>query len=156
MFCVKNWCSRFTSPGLLGSSIFMALLLMVAGCQQQSLSSFLVGKAEARPATADQLDQLSSVLAGALFLKRDCQRNDLPNEANLHSSTLVFAMKKGWSLENYDLTDEMRSEQLALLSEQKYQTIKLGSASTAAKCLSLGKSLAPFALMAKKDQQRWD
>lgn len=156
MFYLKIWCPRLTSSRLLGSSLFIALLLMVSGCQQQSLSSFLVGKADARPSTVDQLDQLSSVLSGALFLKRECQRDDIPTEANLHSSALVFALKQGWNLEDYDLTDEMRSEQLAQLSEQKYQTIQLGSESTTEKCLSFGKSLAPFMVMAKKDQRRWD
>lgn len=107
------------------------MVATLAGCQQNPSSTL-------SPTVSNeaQLDQLSSVAAGARYLKNKCNRSDLPADEALDRAAWNVGKKRGWS--NIDYAT------LSQRSTQMYQQLQRDSTPEATKCSQFNRQLAPF------------
>ncbi|AGJ87553.1 TPA: type II secretion system pilot lipoprotein GspS [Raoultella ornithinolytica] len=114
------------------SVIFPLLMIAVlAGCQQNRSSTL-------SPAISNeaQLEQLSSVAAGARYLKNECSRSDLPSDDAIDRAAWNVGKKRGWSNIDYATLNQR--------STQMYQQLQQDSTPETTKCSQFNRQLAPF------------
>lgn len=116
---------------LIRLSVVTLFCLGLAGCQQPRSST------QSDPAAVnEQLEQLASVIAGARYLKHQCSRSDLPDDAVIDRVAYKVAKQRGWNTSSYGA--------LPQLSASIYQSLLKDSTPEQTKCSSFNSLLAPF------------
>lgn len=111
-------------------SFIVVTAALLAGCQQP------VHKPQ--PPVATQLDQLSSLLASAQFLRQHCSRTDIPQNDQLQRTALQVAQQRGWN------SEAVEYQQLAMKTQGRYQALEQDSSPLSQKCATLNSSSARF------------
>ncbi|MDJ1654961.1 type II secretion system pilot lipoprotein GspS [Raoultella sp. Ech2A] len=109
----------------------LIMIAALSGCQQNRSSTLSPGVS-----SEAQLEQLSSVAAGARYLKNKCNRSDLPADEALTQAAWNVGKKRGWG--NIDYAT------LAQRSAQMYQQLQQDSTPETTKCSQFNRQLAPF------------
>jgi general secretion pathway protein S len=106
------------------------VVAVLSGCQQNRSSTL-------SPAISSQaqLEQLSSVAAGARYLKNKCNRSDLPADETINRAAVNVGKARGWGI--LTITLSQRSDRL-------YQQLQQDSTPEATKCSQFNRQLAPF------------
>ena len=118
---------------LLTFSAVTLLCMTLVGCQAPTRSSAVV----ASPISAnDQLQQIASLVAASRYLKSQCNRSDIPDEAAIQRTALSVAQQKGWDTANLTM--------LTQRSESLYQGLLRDSTPKETQCSEFNRSLAPF------------
>ncbi|KFX04697.1 pullulanase [Pectobacterium betavasculorum] len=128
---------------LLSLSKFSALTLlcvMLAGCQQTGTSAHkgtAAGQSSAVTVSSnDQLSQLSSLVAATRYLKSQCNRSDLPDDATIANVALDVAKQRGWNVAGY--------QALPQRSESLYRGLLKDSTPKETQCSEFNRTLTPF------------
>ncbi|MFV8761827.1 type II secretion system pilot lipoprotein GspS [Yersinia enterocolitica] len=109
----------------------LLFLLCISGCQKTT------SRSQSSQISVDtQVEQISSVIAGAKYLKYKCDRSDFPEDIVINEVAMNIAKKRGWSIPDYTLALER--------SDVIYQSIIQDSTSEQIKCGGFNKSLSPF------------
>ncbi|PWC22911.1 pullulanase [Brenneria roseae subsp. roseae] len=119
-------------------SVFTLFCVSLAGCQQAGSSANQENAANNAVAVPvnDQLNQLSSLVAATRYLKSQCNRSDLPDEATINNVALAVAKQRGWDVSNY--------QGLPQRSESLYQGLLKDSTPKEAQCSEFNRTLTPF------------
>lgn len=120
------------------STILLLPLLTLVGCQSQP-----GGKPADVPVTS-QLAQLSSLVASASWLKQNCHRGDIPDEAILANKALDLAKERGWTV------DRNFRQQFAQQVSTRISALDADSPSQSVKCAALNRAAVPFIQYAQK------
>lgn len=123
---------------LLSISAVTLLCITLAGCQTSTGSSTKAGSLS----TTDQLNQVASLVAGSRYLKSQCNRSDMPDDASLQRAAVAAAQQKGWTGVNVTA--------LAQRSELLYQGLLQDGTPQATQCSEFNRSLAPFISVMRK------
>ncbi|RLM19438.1 pullulanase [Brenneria alni] len=119
-------------------SAFALLCTILSGCQHTgnvARQGTGMGKDTAVSAN-DQLNQLSSLVAATKYLKYQCNRSDLPDDASINNAVLAVARQKGWDASNHQM--------LSQRSESLYQGLLKDSTSKETQCSTFNLTLMPF------------
>ncbi len=114
------------------SPLLLFPLLTLVSCQNQNS-----GKHATVP-VASQLDQLSSLVASASWLRQHCDRNDIPADATLATKALALAKERGWPVDN------SFRQQLAQQVSVRIGALDADRPSQSAKCAALNQAAVPF------------
>ncbi|ADP10021.1 General secretion pathway lipoprotein [Erwinia pyrifoliae Ep1/96] len=114
------------------SPVLLIPLLTLVSCQNQT-----GGKPGTVPVTR-QLDQLSSLVASASWLRQHCNRNDIPEDATLATKALALAKERGWQIDN------SFRQQLAQQVSVRISALDADLPSQSAKCAALNQAAVPF------------
>ncbi|MCW2475816.1 type II secretion system pilot lipoprotein GspS [Candidatus Symbiopectobacterium sp. NZEC151] len=129
------------SPLLTFSAVTLLCITLV-GCQAPTRSSTPVSSVSS-VSTAEQLNQIASLVAASRYLKSQCNRSDIPDDGTLQRAALAVAQQKGWSTAHFT--------QLAARSENLYQGLLQDGTPKEAQCSEFNRSLAPFLDFIRKD-----
>lgn len=106
-------------------------LLGLVGCQQQRNEQKSAGVT-----VNQQIEQVASLIAGTQYLKRHCNRSDLPEDAVIKKVAYKAAQQRGWDTSAYGT--------LGAYSDTIYQRLTDDSTPEQTKCATFNKQLAPF------------
>lgn len=120
---------------LLSISAVTLLCMTLAGCQTPTGSSSATPAASSVSA-AEQLNQIASLVAASRYLKSQCNRSDIPDDATVQRAALSVAQQRGWNSANFT--------GLAARSEQLYQGLVQDGTPKEVQCSEFNRSLAPF------------
>lgn len=121
---------------LLRISAVTLLCMTLAGCQTPTGSSTSLAPAATSVSAGDQLNQIASLAAAGRYLKSQCSRSDIPDDATLQRSALHVAQQRGWH--------SVSLPALTQRSEQLYQGLLQDGTPKEAQCSEFNRSLAPF------------
>ena len=91
------------------------MIAVLAGCQQNrssTLSPTISNEA--------QLEQLSSVAAGARYLKNKCSRSDLPSDDAIDRAAWNVGKKRGWGNIDYATLSQRRHANVSATAAGQY------------------------------------
>lgn len=111
-------------PLVLGS------LLLLTACQHPRQAS--------QPDVTKQLDQLSAMLASGHFLRVNCSRTDIPDDATLRRTATELAQKRGWNI------GAAEYQQLPAQTQLRYQALMQDTTPLQQKCSALNSKTARF------------
>ncbi|MFE8049582.1 type II secretion system pilot lipoprotein GspS [Brenneria goodwinii] len=110
--------------------------MILAGCQQsEPANPKPVSNLTPVPESA-QMNQLASLIAASRYLKQQCNRGDLPDDATINQTVLTLAKQKGWNISN--------TPALAQLSHTLYQGLLEDATPKETQCMEFNRSLVPF------------
>ncbi|WP_192458770.1 GspS family T2SS pilot lipoprotein variant OutS [Musicola keenii] len=113
--------------------------LGLAGCQgtapEKTPSKPSASRAAVVPVN-EQINQLASLVAASKYLRIQCERSDLPDDAAILKTAVKVAGQKGW--------DTSRYSTLPQTSETLYQGLLKDGTPKTAQCSAFNRSMAPF------------
>lgn len=115
-------------------------LLLVNGCQRPTNRAPVVGSPQ-------QIEQLSALISGAMYLRQECQREDIPDESILMQTAMKLAMERNWD------TKAPVYQALKGKSQTRYQALVEEIGIDNNQCSSLNLLLADFAYEARRDMK---
>ncbi|MGG7668665.1 type II secretion system pilot lipoprotein GspS [Yersinia sp. J1] len=95
--------------------------------------------------TPQQIEQLSALISGAMYLRQECQRKDIPDESILMQTAVKLAMERNWD------TKAPAYQALKGKSQARYQALVEEIGTDNNQCSSLNLLLADFAYEARRN-----
>lgn len=110
--------------------------LVLAGCQQSAPTAPKPVSNLAPVPESAQMNQLASLIAASRYLRQQCNRGDLPDDATINQTALTLAKQKGWNINN--------NQALAQMSHTLYQGLLEDTTPKETQCMTFNRSLVPF------------